>query len=163
MTVPDAVIVQQPEWWNVLEALGPLATLLAAAVAGFIAWQALKQRSLADRRSEWWSRAQWALDASLSADMERKATGLGVLALLAKSHLATDEEIEILATAAIRPLQEAALPKALPERDGEDHCVKTNAARLRMTTDQRLGKRTPEWVSDLAASGLPQPGVGPGQ
>ena len=34
MTVPDAVIVQQSEWWNVLEALGPLATLLAAAVAG---------------------------------------------------------------------------------------------------------------------------------
>ena len=101
MTVPDAVIVQQSEWWNVLEALGPLATLLAAAVAGFIAWQALKERSLADRRSEWWSRAQWALDASLSADMERKATGLGVLALLAKSHLATEEEIEILATAAI--------------------------------------------------------------
>ena len=86
MAVPDAVIVQQSEWWNVLEALGPLATLLAAAVAGFIAWQALKERSLADRRSEWWSRAQWALDASLSADMERKATGLGVLALLAKSH-----------------------------------------------------------------------------
>ncbi|QTG79439.1 hypothetical protein [Arthrobacter crystallopoietes] len=163
MTVPDAVIVQQSEWWNVLEALGPLATLLAAAVAGFIAWQALKERALADRRAEWWSRAQWALDASLSADMERKATGLGVLALLAKSHLATDEEIEILATAAIRPLQEAALPAALPQRASEDHCVKTNAARLCVTTDRRLGRATPQWVSDLAASGFPQPGAGSGK
>lgn len=163
MTVPDAVIVQRSEWWNILEALGPLATLLAAAVAGFIAWQALKERSLADRRSEWWSRAQWALEASLSADMERKATGLGVLALLAKSHLATEEEIEILATAAIKPLQEAALPKALPERDGEDQYVKTNAARLCVTTDKRLGRATPAWVSALAASGIPQPGAGSGQ
>jgi hypothetical protein len=160
-------------WWEVLGALSPLATLLAAAIAGSIAWQALKQRSLADRRAEWWGRAQWALNAALSADPALKETGLGILGILATSSLATDEEIEILGVAAVQPLAEASRPSALqehgpgrpggPERQREpeseqwpaearDRIIR-RAAKLQIVTDRRLGRPTDERIRRLATGG----------
>ncbi|EMY32489.1 hypothetical protein D477_019873 [Arthrobacter crystallopoietes BAB-32] len=118
LVVPETVGGQQVGWWEVVDAFGPLATLLAAVIAGSIAWRALKQRSLADRRAEWWGRAQWALESALSDDPARRETGLGVLGILATSSLATDEEIEILGVAAVQPLAEFARPSVLPEREG---------------------------------------------
>lgn len=91
-------------WWDIIGALGPVAILLAALSAGVIAWLGLRQRSRADRRSEWWTRAQWALDASLSTDLAKKETGLGVLKLLAESKMAGTEELEIISIAWTRPL-----------------------------------------------------------
>jgi hypothetical protein len=116
MAAQEAAGSQDVGWWEVLGALSPLATLLAATIAGTIAWQALKQRSLADRRAEWWGRAQWALNAALSGDPALKETGLGILGILATSSLATNEEIEILGVAAVQPLAEASRPSVLPER-----------------------------------------------
>lgn len=167
--VAQAAAGQDVAWWEVLGALSPLATLLAAAIAGTIAWQALKQRSLADRRGEWWGRAQWALNAALSEDPELKETGLGILGILATSSLATDEEIEILSVAAVEPLAQVSRPSALPEQgpgrkeqepgrehrrdwapEAQDRIVR-RAAKLQVVTDQRLDRPTQEWVRRLAA------------
>ena len=173
MAVREAAGGQDVGWWEVLGALTPLATLLAAAIAGTIAWQALKQRSLADRRAEWWGRAQWALNAALSEDPALKETGLGILGILATSSLATDEEIEILSVAALQPLAQSYRPSALPEQEqgpgqgeqgpggqqrkdwpaeAEDRIVR-RAAKLQVVTDRRLGRSTQEWVQRLAADG----------
>ncbi|UWX95693.1 hypothetical protein N2K95_08230 [Arthrobacter zhaoxinii] len=91
-------------WWEIVAALGPLAVLLAGALTFFIGWKTLEQRRKADQRSEWWTRAQWAIEASLSEDPRRQETGLGVLDLLAQSDLAGAEEAAIISIAWARPL-----------------------------------------------------------
>ncbi|WP_051442213.1 hypothetical protein [Arthrobacter sp. H14] len=93
-----------PEWWEIVGQFQPLATLLAAIIAGLIAWRALRQRSVADRRSEWWSRAQWSLDASLSDEDDRQEMGIKVLQVLADSKMASKEELDIFNAAWIDPL-----------------------------------------------------------
>jgi hypothetical protein len=160
------------EWWQVLAALGPLAVLLAAVIGAVISLRTLKQRAVADtaslaqkreadNRSEWWNRTQWALDSSLSADPRRAELGLGVLAVLAESGLASPEELEIITVAweepltlALPPAATALAPEAIgPGREGasRDRSVQTAAAKLRLVTDRRLGRATPDWVKDLAA------------
>ncbi|MCC3271563.1 hypothetical protein MUK71_08390 [Arthrobacter zhangbolii] len=91
-------------WWEVLGALGPLAVLAAATLTFIIGWKTLEQRRKADQRSEWWARAEWAIEASLSDDPRRQETGLGVLDLLAQSDLAGAEEAAIISIAWARPL-----------------------------------------------------------
>ncbi|MBP3036263.1 hypothetical protein J2M53_08355 [Arthrobacter sp. zg-ZUI100] len=92
------------QWWEVLGALGPLAVLMAAVLTFIIGWKTLNQRRRADQRSEWWNRAQWAIEASMSDDPRRQETGLGVLDLLAQSDLAGEEETAIISIAWARPL-----------------------------------------------------------
>ncbi|MBT1001801.1 hypothetical protein KIH31_04225 [Paenarthrobacter sp. DKR-5] len=97
------------QWWQSLSALSPLAVLIAAVVAASVGLLTLRQRSKADMRSEWWSRAQWALDAALSADTKRAEVGLGIMSVLAESELARREELEILTVAWEEPLENAEL------------------------------------------------------
>ena len=161
------------EWWQVLAALGPLAVLLAAVIGAVISLRTLRQRAAADtaalaqkreadNRSEWWNRTEWALDSSLSADPRRVELGLGVLAVLAESGLASPEELEIITVAWEDPLTLALPPAAAtalapdairPGREAasRDRSVQTAAAKLRLVTDRRLGRATPDWVRDLAA------------
>ena len=87
------------QWWEIVAALGPLAILAAAIITGVIAAVNLRHRRQADQRSEWWARAQWALDAVSSENESLQVQGLGLLEHLADSELAGPEEIEILATA----------------------------------------------------------------
>ena len=103
-TPTPAVPESAAHWWEVVAALGPLAVLLAGALTFFIGWKTLEQRRKADQRSEWWARAQWAIEASLSDDPRRQETGLGVLDLLAQSDLAGAEEAAIISIAWARPL-----------------------------------------------------------
>ena len=169
----DVVVHTGPaEWWQVLAALGPLAVLLAALIGAVISLHTLRQRAgadtaalaqkrEADNRSEWWNRTQWALDSSLSADPRRAEVGLGVLAVLAESGLASPEELEIITVAWEDPLTLAPAPAGTalaPEgvRPGReavstDRRVKAAAAKLRLVTDRRLGRASPDWVKDLAA------------
>ncbi|MCC9174725.1 hypothetical protein [Arthrobacter sp. zg-Y179] len=103
--VPPALpAASATSWWEIVAALGPLAVLLAGALTFFIGWKTLEQRRKADQRSEWWTRAQWAIEASLSDDPRRQETGLGVLDLLAQSDLAGTEEAAIISIAWARPL-----------------------------------------------------------
>lgn len=46
------------------------------------------------------------------------------------------------------------------EREWEDRQLQILAARLRVTTDGKLGKETPAWVKDLADTPLPAPPPG---
>jgi len=125
----DVILHSNPaEWWQVLGALGPLAVLLSAIVAGLIGWNTLKQRTAADAlalaqkreadakaldqktkadsRAEWWRRAQWALDSSLSDDPDRAKLGLGIMAVLASNPPGPDE-VRIITIAWEDPLQVA--------------------------------------------------------
>ena len=67
------------EWWQILTALGPLAVLISALIAGIIGYNTLKQKAVADNRAEWWKRTQWALDAVYSGDKKQAAVGLLLL------------------------------------------------------------------------------------
>lgn len=96
------------DWWQILAALGPLAVLLGALVAGVIGWRTLKQKAEADNRAEWWRRTQWALDAVYSGDKEHGTIGLKVLKVLGESPLAGDGELAVLEAASERPLDQAA-------------------------------------------------------
>jgi hypothetical protein len=109
-TPSPATLILQPgpaQWWEIVAGLSPVAVLLAAIVAAIIGLLTLKQRSQADERSEWWVRAQWALDASLSDNPKRAEVGLNVMSVLAESRLARREEIEILSAAWEEPLESA--------------------------------------------------------
>ena len=50
------------------------------------------QRTQADKRAEWWRRATWAVDHTLSDDEDAQIVGFDVLAKLQASHLITRED-----------------------------------------------------------------------
>ena len=159
--VPVEVFVHSgpAEWWQILAALGPLAVLLGAGIAGFIGWSTLQQRAVADNRAEWWKRTQWALDAVYSGDKKRATVGLKVLWVLGESELAGKGELAVLEAAWEEPLNaaerqlavEGVTARAPGAVDKYERAMEIAAARLRMLTDRRLGKQTPEWVTTLAA------------
>lgn len=95
------------EWWQVLGALGPLAVLIGALIAGLVGWNTLQQKALADNRSEWWRRTQWALDAVNSGNTKQATMGLKVLKVLAESELAGEGELAVLEAAWEDPLKSA--------------------------------------------------------
>ena len=72
------------------------APLLAAVIAGWIAWRTLAQRREADRRDQWWKRTQWAIGLAMDPDFSRAIVGLVALKHLAASDLCTDEDYELL-------------------------------------------------------------------
>lgn len=90
--------------WQVWAAFAPL---IAAVVAGLIAGAALWQKRRADNRSEWWRRAQWALNASLSKNPSEAEMGQKAIDLLGRSKLATTEELALLRTGTEDPLEAA--------------------------------------------------------
>ncbi|MEC5192987.1 MULTISPECIES: hypothetical protein [unclassified Arthrobacter] len=154
--VPVEVLVHSvpAEWWQVLAALGPLAVLVSAAIAAVIGINTLKQKSVADNRAEWWKRAQWALDAVHSGNKKQAAVGLKVLRVLGESELAGAGELAVLEAAWQGHGAHAPAPPnvlAPGAADGDLRAVWIAAAQLRLVTDQRLNKQTPEWVRTLAA------------
>ena len=169
---PVEVVVRSdaPDGWDVLASLGPLAILLAALIAAFIGWRSMQTQAEANRRAQWWERAEWALDASMASDLDRRVVGLGVLALLAESNLAGKEEARILQVASNDNLaqkvtglegREVRPPSSRVSGAPEDERVMAVAAKLRVVTDRKLRQHTPEWIVELArtpasAAGMPQ-------
>lgn len=84
------------EWSPVIAGLAPVATFGVVMVA----FRAYQQRLEADRRSEWWKRAQWAIDASFNEDPQRRLTGLVILNELRASSLATAEDQKLFGVVA---------------------------------------------------------------
>lgn len=158
------------DWWQIFAVLGPLAVLLGAGIAGVIGWLTLRQKAWADNQAEWWRRTQWALDSVYSGDKKRGAVGLKVLKVLGESELAGPGELAVLVAAWETPRDEAermsVRAAASCESEAEaseivdtgERAMEIAAAQLRLVTDRRLGKITPEWVKSLAAE-RPQPGV----
>ena len=85
-----------PEWLQYVAAFAPLSTLLAAVIAGWIAWRTLTQRREADRRDQWWQRTQWAIGLAMDPDYSRAVVGLIALKHLGGSDLCTAEDYEML-------------------------------------------------------------------
>ena len=73
-----------------------LATALGAAVAFVVGVITVRQKSKADRRAEWWRRAQWAIDHATSEREEGVETGLISMHHLIESTLATNEDIRLV-------------------------------------------------------------------
>lgn len=61
--------------------------------AGVIA--SMIQRTYADRRAEWWRRATWAVDHTLSENIDAQVLGFDVLARLQSSALVTKTEADM--------------------------------------------------------------------
>jgi hypothetical protein len=90
--------------WQVWAAFAPLiAAVIAALIAVFTLWQ----RRRADNRAEWWRRAQWALDASMSDEPRRAEMGQQAINLLGRSKLATPEDGVLLKIGTEDPLEAA--------------------------------------------------------
>ncbi|GAA1903881.1 hypothetical protein GCM10009737_00710 [Nocardioides lentus] len=75
----------------------------AAVVAALIAYAAARSRARIDRRlgerSQWWARAEWALDLTRDADPYSQLMGWNALTTLVNS-APTDEDAELIAGAA---------------------------------------------------------------
>lgn len=87
-------------WTGVLgaAAVAPLATFGVVLVA----YLTYRQKSHADRRDQWWKRAQWGIDAALNdADPQRRMAGIKVLVQLVGSDLATAEDAELMSALAV--------------------------------------------------------------
>jgi hypothetical protein len=79
-----------------LSTVAPLGTLLAVLVAYFSYRGTIRQKTLADNRNAWWSRVQWAIDAALSDDEQRRATGMAAIEQMQDSELATEADQSLL-------------------------------------------------------------------
>ncbi|WP_113716165.1 hypothetical protein [Arthrobacter dokdonensis] len=87
-----------PFIWNVglwcrewIPVLAPTGVFFAALVA----YKAYRQRLVADKRDQWWTRAQWAIDSALDSRVDVKLTGLKVLTSLKAGSLATPEDVAL--------------------------------------------------------------------
>lgn len=141
------------QWWEVLGALGPLAILLGAVVAAVIGGFTLRQRARADDRSEWWRRAQWALDRALDDRPSTKALGLATLEVLARSTLAHADELKLFdaAWASVNhPDTGESTVVGRQDMTPPERRVQVAAARLRVTLDDRLGRLAPDDVKAVA-------------
>lgn len=91
----SAVLVV-PEWLQIAAAAAPLVTLLAAIIAAVIAMVTLIRRHRADKRDQWWKRAQWAMDLAIGGDLPTKEIGVLALEQLGRSKLIAGEEAQFL-------------------------------------------------------------------
>lgn len=104
-------------WTAVLgaAAVAPLATFGVVLVA----YLTYRQKSHADRRDQWWKRAQWGIDSALNdADPQRRLAGIKVLVQLIGSDLATAEDADLMSALAVgiqeQELDRLALPEGVP-------------------------------------------------
>ena len=70
-------------WWG--SVTPAQATLLTGIVVALIALATVTQRYRADRRDQWWKRAQWALDLTLSDDEFSQIVGWAAIEQLTES------------------------------------------------------------------------------
>lgn len=164
---PARVIVQpggEPQWWEIVGALGPLAILLAAVITGVIGWLSFRQsqraleqeieddrlnfeqKALADQKNQWWERVQWALDSAFFGDGNRKAAGIAMIRVLSEPEWLTKEELLLLDAAWREGLEAAENRGVRIQNNAEEDRVRVEAARLRIALDRRLDRPTPDWV-----------------
>ncbi|MFJ6537937.1 hypothetical protein ACIQH5_17080 [Paenarthrobacter sp. NPDC091711] len=94
--------------------LAPLATFGVALVAYF----AYRQKTKADKRDQWWKRAQWAIDASLDQeDPQRRLTGVSVLVHMVDSDLATAGDADLMKILSIA-IQDEELEEEFEDEEG---------------------------------------------
>lgn len=108
----EGAVVSVGEFWAWMSAwamspgFGGLAALAAAAVAYRGAVRSIRNQRASTRKEQWWDRARWALDLTLSESGEERAVGFAVLEALASSEWAEEHETDVIA-AATEPTLEA--------------------------------------------------------
>lgn len=85
---------------------GALAAAAVAPLATFgvvlVAYLTYRQKTYADKRDQWWKRAQWGIDSALNdADPQRRLAGMKVLGQLIGSNLATREDMDLVSALAV--------------------------------------------------------------
>ncbi|MCL1801669.1 MAG: hypothetical protein FWG25_09975 [Promicromonosporaceae bacterium] len=78
---------------------GQIATGIAAIAGLILAIVTIVERARADRREHWWKRAQWALDLTLSENLDKQSMGLRALTYLGKSKLTRKDEAQLIGAA----------------------------------------------------------------
>lgn len=123
MTVDGPVDLMQ--WLRFNAELSPLGTFVVAAVAVLAFWQKWN----ADRKQEWLSRAQWAIDLALESDDRKQATGVQVMEQILATAGNDKDDIDLL-RAVIDTQRQRLMDEAVAVRDNGH---------------RRQGRRTP-WL-----------------
>lgn len=94
----DVLIHGQPaEWWQVVAALTPFAASLALVFALIALCRLTAAPALrSQRRAEWWSRAEWAMDMALDDKPDRRKAGLALLEQLSTYRFVDKEDALLL-------------------------------------------------------------------
>jgi len=116
----------EADWLDALSRLGPAATGTAALVALAVGIATVRQRDRADRREQWWRRAEWALGMAMSGNRPHALRGYAVLHHLAGSDLATRDERRLLRAVTevglnetVRSADDGAAPPGGPDDEEE--------------------------------------------
>lgn len=88
--------------WLQSAGFGGVAAIVAATIAFAAARQGARRQERADRKDQWWARAQWALDATLLESPENKRIGYEMLAALGSSEWAEEHESDVVGVATRR-------------------------------------------------------------
>lgn len=179
-SLPTVGGMTETGWIDALSRLGPVATGVAALVALAVGIATVRQRDRADQRDQWWKRAQWALELTLSPHDELARRGFAVLGHLARSDLAAEDEKQLL-----HAFGELGLIRRLGLRhddegptggrdDARERCpvdrfeqeteeqlrrrvtippqpsMPQVIARFLMEVDEELGRTTPQWIREVA-------------
>lgn len=94
-------------WYAPWAAFGSYVAVVAAVVAFWVGWLNLKHQQNAltvstrnEDRSEWWKRAQWALEVAVTMETPQLAAAANaILTALVKSDMASDTDKDLLDTA----------------------------------------------------------------
>jgi hypothetical protein len=87
--------------WAVILGAASVAPLATFGVV-LVAYLTYRQKSHADKRDQWWKRAQWGIDSALDdADPQRRLAGMKVLVQLIGSDLATREDADLMSSLAV--------------------------------------------------------------
>jgi hypothetical protein len=85
--------------WIRTAGFGGAAAVLAAAIAYAGVRRNVRVQREASRKEQWWDRAKWALDLTLSEIPEERVVGFAVLDALADSEWAQEHESDVIAAA----------------------------------------------------------------
>lgn len=85
--------------WLLSPGFGGAAAVLAAAIAFIAARRQAEVNRIASRKEQWWKRAEWALNLTLSDKSENRIVGLDTLDALSRSEWAAEHEGDVIAAA----------------------------------------------------------------
>ncbi|KQY61435.1 hypothetical protein [Nocardioides sp. Root140] len=120
--------------WLTSPGFGGLAAVVAASIAYAGVKRSVRSQRDANRKQQWWERARWALDLTLSEDTTTRTIGLEVLDALGRSEYAGEHEYDVV-EAAVAPTLEAYADET--GRDYEDDGLGTgDEAHLNTDNDQ---------------------------
>lgn len=93
------------EVWVPSPGFGGVAAVVAAAIAYAGVRRSVQAQREASRKQQWWDRAHWALDLTLSDDSTGRAIGIEVLDALGRSEFASEHEFDLVEAATAPSLE----------------------------------------------------------